>query len=104
MVWAPLKLVLLVLEKRGRGFEKLAEKLDTLVDALPRYNIYSEHFRDNTILQRALGKLYVSYIDFCLRAARYWESDGLGMFPHVFFFSFRFLPFFGIWFGSVGNG
>jgi hypothetical protein len=30
------------------------------------------------MLQKALGNLYVSYIKFCLRAARYFESDGLG--------------------------
>jgi hypothetical protein len=78
VVWAPLKLVLLVLEKRDRGFERLGSYLTALVDALPRYNIYGEYFRNNTILQRALGNVYVSYIDFCLRAARYWESDGLG--------------------------
>ncbi|KAH7233718.1 hypothetical protein BKA59DRAFT_518153 [Fusarium tricinctum] len=77
VVWAPLKLVLLVLEKRDRGFERLGSYLTALVDALPRYNIYGEYFRNNTILQRALGNVYVSYIDFCLRAARYWESDGL---------------------------
>lgn len=78
VVWAPLKLVLLVLEKRGRGFDKLAEKLNHLVDALPRYNLYGQYFRDNTILQKALGNLFVSYIEFCFAAVRYWESDGLG--------------------------
>ncbi|KAL6406885.1 ankyrin repeat domain-containing protein 52 [Ilyonectria robusta] len=77
VVWAPLKLVLLVLEKRGRGFDKLAEKLNHLVDALPRYNLYGQYFRDNTILQKALGNLFVSYIEFCFAAVRYWESNGL---------------------------
>jgi hypothetical protein len=69
---------LLILEKRDRGFDKLASHLNALVDALPRYNIYSQHFQDNTILQGALGNVYVSYIDFCLSAARYWDSGGMG--------------------------
>ncbi|KAK3364000.1 hypothetical protein B0T25DRAFT_576435 [Lasiosphaeria hispida] len=77
VVWAPLKLVLIILERRGHGFEKLAVQLNSLVDALPRYSIYSQYFRDSTILQRALGNVYVAYIEFCLRAARYWETDGL---------------------------
>jgi hypothetical protein len=67
-----------MLDKRGRGFDKLAAKLSAFVDALPRYKLYEEYFRDNAMLQNALGNLYVSYIDFCLRAARYFESDGLG--------------------------
>jgi hypothetical protein len=67
-----------MLEKHGRGFDKLAAKLSIFVDALPRYKLYGEYFRDNTMLQTALGNLYVGYIEFCLRAARYFESDGLG--------------------------
>lgn len=73
-----MKLVVLMLDKRGRGFDKLAEKLSLLIDALPRYKIYEKYFRDNAMLQRALGNLYVGYIEFCLRTARYFESDGLG--------------------------
>lgn len=69
-----------MLDKRGRGFDKLAVKLSAFVDALPRYKLYGEYFRDNKMLQRALGNLYVGYIEFCLRAAAYFESDGLGKF------------------------
>lgn len=80
LVWGPLKLVVLVLQKRGQGFSELAEKLNQLVDALPRYTLYAQHFKSSSILQSVLGNLYNNYIDFCLRATRYFDHDDLCMF------------------------
>jgi hypothetical protein len=89
VVWAPLKLIFMLLEKRNRGYDKLAAKLTAFVDALPRYNLYCDHFRDSRILQNALGMLYVAYIEFCLRAVQYFESDGLSMMTIILVFEPR---------------
>ena len=69
-----------MLDQRGQGFDMLASKLGAFVDALPRYTLYADHFRENKMLQNALGRLYVSYIEFCLYAARYFDKNGLGRF------------------------
>jgi hypothetical protein len=76
-MWAPLKLVLVALQKYSRAFDAVADTVAVVVDALPQYNVYCDQFRNSEMLQDALGMVFATYVQFCLAIIRFLDGNSV---------------------------
>ena len=69
-------------------FSKLMEMLQQIGDALPRFQVYEQLFRNHQSLQQALSSVYLELILFLSRAKKVFSGSQFRLFRRVLWRSF----------------
>ncbi len=59
--------------------QTLTKLLEQIVDPLKRFRDYEKLFRENVLLQNAIGMLYCDLLDFCTRVVRHYSRRSFRM-------------------------
>ncbi|KAH6635890.1 hypothetical protein F5144DRAFT_546060 [Chaetomium tenue] len=71
LVWGTVKMILDAASALSHTLETILDMLTSITGAMPRFEEYMQLFPQRERLQEALLRIYCSYLDFCLGAAKF---------------------------------